>query len=50
MIVQAMMLQALGPEELFRLLRIKAPAPAAAKTARPPARPTRLVPAFAARD
>jgi hypothetical protein len=47
MIVQAMMLEALGAEELFRLMRIP---PFAAKGARRPARRSdRFVPATAGR-
>lgn len=47
MIVQAMMLEALGAEELFRLMRIP---PFASKAARRPARaPDRFVPAPAGR-
>ncbi len=50
MIVQAMMLQALGPEEMFRLMRIKSPGAQLTRTAKSPrtsAPRRRLVPAFA---
>lgn len=51
MIVQALMLQALGPEEMFRLMRITPQPQTRPKANRPTPRPTRLVPAFgAARD